>query len=156
MWPECLRKDWRGKSCWLHPRESGPEVVQEPGGVTACPILLIPVLVWSQHNCLRSMLAVMYFEPSWGCGPRDYIFWWKQELKMNEWKTASRRCLLNNTFCTASWSHGILSVTLLCSPNSDCLVSNRLLYSKYHFNWEKHFPLVCKRCLQAKLVCTVT
>jgi len=23
MWPGCTRKDWRGKSCWLHPRESG-------------------------------------------------------------------------------------------------------------------------------------
>jgi len=24
--PECPREDWRGKSCWLHTRESGPEV----------------------------------------------------------------------------------------------------------------------------------
>jgi len=37
---ECLRKDWRDKSCWLHPRESGPEVVQGPGGATTSPTLL--------------------------------------------------------------------------------------------------------------------
>jgi len=30
----------------LHPRESGPEFVQEPGGVTTFPTLLGPVLVW--------------------------------------------------------------------------------------------------------------
>ena len=31
MCPECHRKDWWDKSCWLHSRESGPEIVQEPG-----------------------------------------------------------------------------------------------------------------------------
>jgi len=33
MCPECPRKDWKGMACWLHPRESVPEVVQVPGGV---------------------------------------------------------------------------------------------------------------------------
>ena len=33
----------------LHPRESGPEVVQGPGGMTTYPSLHGPVLVWSQH-----------------------------------------------------------------------------------------------------------
>jgi len=36
--------------CSVHPRESGPEVVQGPGGVTTSPTLLGPVmvfLVWS-------------------------------------------------------------------------------------------------------------
>jgi len=57
--PKCPREDWRGKSCWLHPRESGPEVVQGPGGVTTSPTLLGPVLVWShvlvwsQQNYLK-------------------------------------------------------------------------------------------------------
>jgi len=32
--PECPTKDWRGKSCWINPRESNPEVVQGLGGVT--------------------------------------------------------------------------------------------------------------------------
>jgi len=39
--------EW-GTSCWLQPRESGPEVVQGPGGVNASPNLLGPILVWSQ------------------------------------------------------------------------------------------------------------
>jgi len=34
MRPECPRKDSRGKSCWLHPRESDQEVVQRPAEVT--------------------------------------------------------------------------------------------------------------------------
>jgi len=33
-----------------HPRESGPEVVQGPGGVTTSPTLLGHVLMWSQQN----------------------------------------------------------------------------------------------------------
>ena len=48
--PECSRRDWRGTSCWLHPLESGPEVVQRPGGLTTSPTLLGPVMVWSQGN----------------------------------------------------------------------------------------------------------
>jgi len=48
MCPECLRKEWRISPSGYspHPRESGPEAVQ--GGVTTSPILLDPVLVWSQ------------------------------------------------------------------------------------------------------------
>jgi len=33
-YPECPTKDRRGKSCWLHQRENGPEVAQGPVGVT--------------------------------------------------------------------------------------------------------------------------
>jgi len=29
MCSECPRKAWRGKTCWLHPRESGPEVSKD-------------------------------------------------------------------------------------------------------------------------------
>jgi len=47
MCPECPTKDWRGMSCWLHPRESGPKVVQGLRGVARSPTLLTPVLVWS-------------------------------------------------------------------------------------------------------------
>ena len=35
-------KDWRGKSCWLDPRESDPEVVQRPGEVTTSLTCLVP------------------------------------------------------------------------------------------------------------------
>ena len=45
-----------GKS-WFHPRESGPEVVQGPGGVVS-PTLLGPVLVWHQQN----------WDCCWPCG----------------------------------------------------------------------------------------
>lgn len=34
MCPQCPRKDGRGQSCCMHPREIGPEVVQGSGGVT--------------------------------------------------------------------------------------------------------------------------
>ena len=44
MCSECPKKDRRGKSCWLHPRESAPDIDQWPGGVTASPTLLGPVL----------------------------------------------------------------------------------------------------------------
>jgi len=46
----------------LHPRESGPEVVQGPGGMTKS-LLLGPVLVWSQQNYLRLLLTVRYLPP---------------------------------------------------------------------------------------------
>jgi len=70
MWTEHCRKGWRGKSWWLHQRESGQEVEHGPGGVTASPALLGPVLVWSQQNYLRLLKTVTYFESSCGC-PRD-------------------------------------------------------------------------------------
>jgi len=45
MRPECPTNDWRGKSCWLRPRESGPEVIQGPGGVNTSP-----ALVWRKQK----------------------------------------------------------------------------------------------------------
>jgi len=57
MYPECPTKDWRGTSCWLNPRESGPEVVQGPRGVTAS---FGTVLVWGQQNYLKLLLTVRY------------------------------------------------------------------------------------------------
>jgi len=47
----------------LHPRESGPEVVQGLGDMATSPTLLGPVLVWSQ-NYLRLLLIVRYFGSS--------------------------------------------------------------------------------------------
>ena len=60
MLPQCPTQDWRDKSCWLHPRESGPEVVQRLGRVTTSPALLSPVLVWSQLNYVKLPLTVRY------------------------------------------------------------------------------------------------
>ena len=47
MCSECPTKDWRGKSSWQRPRESGSEIIQGLGGVT--PTFLGLVLVWSQN-----------------------------------------------------------------------------------------------------------
>jgi len=72
MYPECPAKDWRGKSCWLNPRESDTNVVQGPGGVTTSPTLLGPVLVWSQQNYLKLLLLIVrFFKSSYGCCPRQ-------------------------------------------------------------------------------------
>jgi len=56
------RKDWQGNSCWLHPKEYSPEVEQGSGGMIAFSILFDTVLVRSQHNCLRLLKTVKYFE----------------------------------------------------------------------------------------------
>jgi len=50
-------KGWQGKSCWLYPQESSPEVIQGPVGVTTSPSLLGPILVWSQKNYLKLLLT---------------------------------------------------------------------------------------------------
>ena len=62
--PECPTKDWRGKLCWLNTRESSPEVVQSLIGVTTCPTLLGPVLLWSQHKYVKLILTVRYSKSS--------------------------------------------------------------------------------------------
>ena len=57
MYTKCPTKDWRGKPCWLNPRESNPGVVRALGGVIASPTLLGPVLMWSQSNYLKLLLT---------------------------------------------------------------------------------------------------
>jgi len=57
-------EDWQGKTCWLHPRESGPEVVQGQGKVTTSPTLLGPVLVRDQQNYQRLLNTARYVESS--------------------------------------------------------------------------------------------
>ena len=52
------RKDGRGKSCWLHPREIGPEVDQVPSGVVTSPTLLGPVVVWTIRDCCWPLRGV--------------------------------------------------------------------------------------------------
>jgi len=74
MWPEYPIKDGRGKSCWLHPRESGPEVDQEPGCVTTSPTRL--GLSWcgasrttwiaGNHEVFRNLLGLVSPPPSRG------------------------------------------------------------------------------------------
>ena len=55
MCPECPRKDWKGMACWLHPRESVPEVVQVPGGVEW--LYLRPCLVLSWSGASRATVS---------------------------------------------------------------------------------------------------
>ena len=40
MYPECPTKVWWGMSCWLNQWESGPKVIQGPGGVTTWPCMV--------------------------------------------------------------------------------------------------------------------
>ena len=77
-------KDWKGKSCWLNPQESCPEVVQGPG-VNTSPTLLGPVLVWSQYNYLKLLLTVGYFESIQRCCPTT-LPTGKADMKMNEYE----------------------------------------------------------------------
>jgi len=60
--PEFTKMDWRGMICWLHPRESGPDIDQGPGGMIASPTLFGPVLVGSQLKDMALLLTVRYFE----------------------------------------------------------------------------------------------
>jgi len=41
----------------LYPQESGPKFAQGPCGVTTSPILLGPILMWSQQNWLVEMVV---------------------------------------------------------------------------------------------------
>jgi len=50
---ECPRKDWRGKSFWIHPQESGAKVDQGPGGEITSPTSLGPVLVLESAKLLE-------------------------------------------------------------------------------------------------------
>ena len=50
------------RSCWLHPRESCPEIVQGPDEATTFLTLLGPVLVWSQQNYPKLLLTVRCYE----------------------------------------------------------------------------------------------
>jgi len=54
---ECPKNDWRNMFYSLNPRESGPDVIQGPNGVTTSPTLLDPTLVWSQQNYVRLLLT---------------------------------------------------------------------------------------------------
>jgi len=80
-WPEWLRKDWWGESCWLHPRETGPEVDQGPGGVITSPTWLDPVL---EEPVKLSEVAenVRYIESSQGCCPETFP-WRKRVVRIN-------------------------------------------------------------------------
>ena len=70
--------------CSQYPRESSPEVVHWPGGVTTSPTLLGPVLVWSEQNYLRLLLIVRYFGSSLGYFSRDSPQG-RAGTKMSEW-----------------------------------------------------------------------
>ena len=64
MRPEYARIDLRGKRGWMHPQESGWKMEQVPGDVITYPILLDPVLVWSQENYLSLLLITVYRKKS--------------------------------------------------------------------------------------------
>ena len=95
MCPECPTKDWWRKSCCLNPRESDPDVVQGPVGLTTSPTLLGPILMWSQQNYLKLLLIARYSK-SYGCCPTTLpMRKSRHENKWNEWhlRLFIHRCL---------------------------------------------------------------
>jgi len=86
MCPERPRKDRRSKSFGLRsaPTESGPELVQGAGGVTASPSFLGHVLVLSKQNYLRLLLIVKNFGSSRPAAPAT-PYKGKAGTKMREW-----------------------------------------------------------------------
>jgi len=67
--------DWLGKSCWLPPRESDPEVDQGPCDVITFPSLLAPVLVWNQQNYKKFLKTARYFDSTKDSCPREPPHW---------------------------------------------------------------------------------
>jgi len=73
--PESPRKDWRGKSCWLFPQESGPKIVQGTCGVATAKILLGLVswcgatrTIWNSkiavdREVFRALLGILHSRP---------------------------------------------------------------------------------------------
>jgi len=70
---ESTKKDWRCKSCWLHPWECGPEVVLGLGGVTTSPTLFGPFLAWCQRSYERLLKTMRYFETHRVAVPRPSL-----------------------------------------------------------------------------------
>ena len=65
MWPEWHMKSWRGKSCWLHSRESIPEVDQKLRALMTSLTVLDTVLVWNRQNYHNLQKTVKYSESSY-------------------------------------------------------------------------------------------
>jgi len=49
MCPHCPMKDWRGKSCRLHPEQSDPDVNHGLEGMITSQTLLGPIVMWTKH-----------------------------------------------------------------------------------------------------------
>ena len=60
--PECPQKDWWGKSCWLHPRDSDPRGRPSTRWIDYISKDLASSLMRSQQKYLRLLLIVRYFE----------------------------------------------------------------------------------------------
>jgi len=63
-WSDYSRKYGWGKSCWLTPTGKQPRGRPKTRWSDYISDLVWPVLVWSQHNYLRLLLIVRYFESS--------------------------------------------------------------------------------------------
>ena len=124
--PECPRINWRGKSCWLHPRGSGPKVDQEPGGVTTSPTLLGPVLVWSQQNYLWLLVDHDVFRDLLGLLPPRTLPIGKAGANINGFQA------LRQPFQSATLLHSWTCIS--CSIATECVwkqtVKNELLAAR--------------------------
>jgi len=78
MWPQCPSKRWRGRSCWLHPRESDAGLNQGLSGViTSLTLHMVP----SWCRVCQRLLKRDYCPASL---PRG-----KAGMKMNEMRTCT-------------------------------------------------------------------
>ena len=70
---ECPTKDLQGKSCWLHTRESGPEVVQGQVEWLHLRHSLVPSCCGTITDCIwpSPPRTAVFFESAWDCCPRD-------------------------------------------------------------------------------------
>jgi len=122
MCPECPTKKWWGKSCWLHPRESDPDVVQGPGGVITSPTLLGSVLVLSQQKYLKLLLAHEISRVLLGLLPRDPPRG-KVGRKMND-KKYSRGSIHDNAQIKPSSTSSQLIDCVFMATKAACLPQN--------------------------------
>jgi len=133
-------KDWWHKTCWLHPRDCGTEVVQWPGSTTATPTLLGPVLI-------RASRAILDF-----CWPSDVLSPLrtpapatlpKQPWKWNEWQKINEKfnqnCFCNNFYFQLyfqcnwwCWIVDYIYETLWTYAH----VNTTELYSTFHALWQ--------------------
>ena len=123
-YPECPTKDWWGKSCWLNPWESDPNVIQGPGGVTLSPTLLGPIFVWRQQNYLKLLLG--FPSPPMGVAPAG--------TRLSVWSIRSGRFDLSRFGPAVSvWGH----FGHFYTQTADCICLFKWLYrqAKCRASW---------------------
>ena len=111
----------------LHPQESGPEVVQGPGGVTSSPTLLGPVLVWSQQNYLKFLLIVRFSKFSDGCCPRRNRTFRSEPFRSEPF--------WSGRFRSGGFGLGTFRSRRFCTQTTPCICLFKYRQAKCHASW---------------------